>query len=143
MIHLTEEELIKAEEELYKLSPILKHIIIRPIEFPRETESGILLPPTVHKETYFGEVMAVSKSKNHDDDIKVGDVVVYPKGAMESELSWVGGQIVSDGFREANRMAVIEADGDDTGNWIIIKEKFALMKVELDGFYEDDDEEDV
>lgn len=68
------------------LKPLNDHVIIKPLNDERTTESGIIIPDTVNQEKpEKGEVIAVGPGKLNDKgerialDLKVGDKVVFTK----------------------------------------------------------------
>lgn len=68
------------------LKPLNDHVIVKPLNDERTTESGIIIPDTVNQEKpEKGEVIAVGPGKLNDKgerialDLKVGDKVVFTK----------------------------------------------------------------
>ncbi len=68
------------------LKPLNDHVIVKPLNDERTTESGIIIPDTVNQEKpEKGEVIAIGPGKLNDKgerialDLKVGDKVVFTK----------------------------------------------------------------
>ncbi len=64
----------------FKIKPLGARLIVKPIEEPEQTSSGLYLPDTAKEKSMEGEVIAVGKL---DDDykVKVGDRIIYQKYA--------------------------------------------------------------
>ena len=76
-----------------KLQPLGDRLVVKPIEREEVTKSGIVLPDTAKEKPQEGKVIAVGPGKLSDDgkrlpmDIKVGDIVLYPRyGGVEYKL---------------------------------------------------------
>ena len=63
------------------ISVIGNRIVIKPLEEPNQTESGIFIPDSVDKKPNRGQVLAISKEVAEEGEIKEGDVVLYGKYA--------------------------------------------------------------
>ena len=61
-----------------EIQPLGSRVLVRVVEEPATTSSGIVLPDTAKEKPQRGEVVAIG---NDEDLIKVepGDVVLYPK----------------------------------------------------------------
>jgi chaperonin GroES len=72
-----------------EIQPLGSRVLVRVLEEPTMTSSGIVLPDTAKEKPQRGEVVAVG---DEEDVIKVasGDVVLYPK-YTGSEVS-IGGE---------------------------------------------------
>jgi len=70
-----------------KLRPLGDRVWLEPIEREATTASGIILPETAKEKPMEGKVLAVGPGARNDKgelqplDVKVGDVVLYPKYA--------------------------------------------------------------
>ncbi len=61
------------------IKPIGERIIIKPQEIETKTSSGIFIPESAKEKQNTGEVIAVGKLE--DNEIKVGDNILYSKNA--------------------------------------------------------------
>ncbi len=70
-----------------QLSPMSDRVVIRPIDDPKVTKGGIILPDTVQERPLEGEVVAAGPGRRLDNgkllemDLKTGDKVIYSKFA--------------------------------------------------------------
>lgn len=71
-----------------KLQPLGDRVIVKPKEESEaRTPSGLVIPDTAKEKPQLGEVLAVGPGERDEDgdripvDVKVGDLVVYPKFA--------------------------------------------------------------
>ncbi len=76
-----------------KLEPLSDRIVLAPIQRQETTKGGIILPDTAKEKPQEGKVLAVGPGKLSDEgkrlpmDIKVGDIVLYPRyGGVEYKL---------------------------------------------------------
>ena len=76
-----------------KIEPLGDRLVLKPIERQEMTKGGILLPDTAKEKPQEGKVLAVGPGKLSDEgkrlpmDIKVGDIVLYPRyGGVEYKL---------------------------------------------------------
>ena len=76
-----------------KIEPLGDRLVLKPIERQEMTKGGILLPDTAKEKPQEGKVIAVGPGKLSDEgkrlpmDIKVGDIVLYPRyGGVEYKL---------------------------------------------------------
>ena len=76
-----------------QLEPLGDRLVIKPIERQETTKGGIILPDTAKEKPQEGKVLAVGPGKLNDEgkrmpiDIKVGDIVLYPRyGGTEYKL---------------------------------------------------------
>ena len=76
-----------------QIEPLGDRVVVEPIEREATTRGGIILPDTAKEKPQEGKVLAVGPGKYNDQgtrntiDIKVGDVVLYPKyGGTEYTL---------------------------------------------------------
>lgn len=66
------------------IKPLGERIVVKPLESESKTNSGIYLPESSQEKQNKGEVVAIGKIE--DDEIKIGDTVLYPKyGGTEVE----------------------------------------------------------
>jgi chaperonin GroES len=96
-----------------KMKPLGDRVIVEPLEQDEQTASGIILPETAKEKPQEGTVLAVGPGRVDDDgkrlpmDVKVGDVVLFPKyGGTEIKLD--GGRKVMV-MRESEILAIIES----------------------------------
>lgn len=73
-----------------KLTPILDHIVVKPVSAEEKSASGIIIPDTVSKERpERGEVISVGPGRQLDNgatsrmDVKPGQVVLFKKYAPD------------------------------------------------------------
>lgn len=76
-----------------QLEPLGDRVVVKPIEREQTTKGGIILPDTAKEKPQEGKVLAVGPGKLNDEgkrnpiDIKVGDIVLYPRyGGTEYKL---------------------------------------------------------
>ena len=76
-----------------KLQPLADRVAVKPIEREEMTKGGIVLPDTIKERPQEGKVVAIGPGKLSDDgkrlamDVKVGDIVIYPKyGGTEIKI---------------------------------------------------------
>lgn len=62
----------------YDIQPLGSRVLVRVVEEPTTTSSGIIIPDTAKEKPQRGEVVAIG---DDEDFIKVGagDIVLYPK----------------------------------------------------------------
>jgi chaperonin GroES len=96
------------------LKPLADRVVVKPIERPEKTKSGIVLPDTAQEKPQEGLVEAVGTGRLLDNgtkvplELKVGDRVLYAKYAgNEYKLDEVEYLIIS----EKDVLAVVAADG--------------------------------
>lgn len=69
----------------FALEPMGENVILKPIEAPNQTKSGIYIPDTANKEKpQKAEVMAIGPLVSNDENfktLKVGDFVYYSRYA--------------------------------------------------------------
>jgi chaperonin GroES len=69
------------KEDLMKLQPIGKRIVIKKVEAEKTTSSGIVLPQSAQEKPQYAEVVAISEDVINDEEVKsvleVGDKVIY------------------------------------------------------------------
>jgi len=75
------------------LEPLGDRIVVKPVEREDKTKGGIILPDTAKEKPQEGKVLAVGPGKLNEQgkrntiDIKVGDIVLYPRyGGTEYKL---------------------------------------------------------
>ncbi len=61
------------------IKPIGERVVVKPSETEEKTVSGIYLPDSAKEKQNSGEIIAVGKIE--DEEIKVGDKVIYSKYA--------------------------------------------------------------
>lgn len=95
------------------LKPLGDRVIIEPMEQDEKTASGIILPETAKEKPQQGKVLAVGAGKLDEEgkrvpmDVKVGDVVLFPKyGGTEVKL---GGDRKVMVMKESEILAIIES----------------------------------
>ncbi len=95
------------------LKPLGDRVIIEPMEQDEKTASGIILPETAKEKPQQGKVLAVGPGKLDEEgkrvpmDVKVGDVVLFPKyGGTEVKL---GGDRKVMVMKESEILAIIES----------------------------------
>ncbi|KKR32155.1 MAG: 10 kDa chaperonin [Candidatus Gottesmanbacteria bacterium GW2011_GWA2_41_12] len=94
-----------------KIKPLFDNVLIKPLEEPTKTPSGIILPESVKEKPQVGEIMAVGPGTVTDDGkavkmvVKVGDKVMYKK--------WGGNEV--------------KVEGDE---WLLVEQKDILAIVE-------------
>ena len=75
-----------------EIEPLYDRVLIKPIEEPTKTESGIYIPESAKKKTMEAEVLAVGPGKTENGQVispgvSVGDRVLYEKyGGTEIEV---------------------------------------------------------
>jgi chaperonin GroES len=96
------------------LKPLADRVVVKPIERPEKTKSGIVLPDTAQEKPQEGLVEAVGTGRLLDNgtkvplELKIGDRVLYAKYAgNEYKLDEVEYLIIS----EKDVLAVVAADG--------------------------------
>ncbi len=63
-----------------KIEPLGERVLIKVLQQPQQTESGIYLPETAKEKPQEGEVVALGPEVDEDDTpLAVGDIVMYPK----------------------------------------------------------------
>ena len=95
-----------------QLDPLSDRIVLKPIQRQETTKGGIILPDTAKEKPQEGKVIAVGPGKLSDEgkrmpmDIKVGDVVLYPRyGGVEYKLDDEDVEI----FHQSDILAVISS----------------------------------
>lgn len=61
------------------IEPLGARVLIRPSEGEDKTASGLYLPETAKEKPQQGTVEAVGSADDMTTDLKVGDVVIFPK----------------------------------------------------------------
>ena len=102
-----------------KLKPLGDRVIVEPLEQEEKTASGIILPETAKEKPQEGTVLAVGPGRMDDEgkrlpmDVKVGDVVLFPKyGGMEIKLEGNRKVMV---MKESELLAIIESKKEKRG----------------------------
>ena len=62
-----------------KIEPLGARVLILPSEGEEQTASGILLPETAKEKPQQGTIEAVGDEEEMVTDLKVGDLVLFPK----------------------------------------------------------------
>ncbi|HHB90005.1 MAG TPA: co-chaperone GroES [Anaerolineae bacterium] len=63
-----------------KIEPLGERVLIKVLQQPQQTESGIYLPETAKEKPQEGEVVALGPEVDEDETpLAVGDVVMFPK----------------------------------------------------------------
>jgi len=62
-----------------KIEPLGARVLLLPSEGEEQTASGLYLPETAKEKPQQGTVEAVGDSEEMSTDLKVGDVVIFPK----------------------------------------------------------------
>ena len=95
-----------------KMKPLGDRVIVEPLEQEGQTASGIILPETAKEKPQEGTVLAVGPGRTDDEgkrlpmDVKVGDVVLFPKyGGTEIKLEGNRKVMV---MKESELLAIIE-----------------------------------
>jgi chaperonin GroES len=69
------------------IEPLGARVLILPLEGSEQTSSGLYLPETAKEKPQQGTVEAVGDAEEMLTDLKVGDVVLFPKyGGTEVKL---------------------------------------------------------
>lgn len=95
----------------YDIQPLGSRVLVRVVEEPTTTSSGIIIPDTAKEKPQRGEVVAIG---DDEDLVKVvpGDVVLYPK--------YSGTEITIDGqdhlVLEANDLLAVVRDTNAEGS---------------------------
>ena len=93
------------------LKPLADRIVVKPLEAPEKTKSGLVVPDAAKEKPQEGKVIAVGTGKVKDDgkrvplDVKAGDLILFGK--------YSGQEIKLDGeeyliMKEDEVLAVIE-----------------------------------
>jgi len=76
-----------------KLQPLQNMVLIKPVGMEQMSKGGVIIPDTAQEKSQEGEVIAVGPGRLSKDgkreplDVKVGDIVIYPKfGGMEYKI---------------------------------------------------------
>jgi len=96
-----------------KMKPLGDRVIVEPLEQEETTASGIILPETAKEKPQQGTVLAVGSGRMDDEgkrlpmDVKVGDVVLFPKyGGTEIKLEGTRKVMI---MKESELLAIIES----------------------------------
>lgn len=76
-----------------KLQPLQNNVVVRPGGMEKMSKGGVIIPDAAQEKSQEGEVVAVGPGRLAKDgkreqlDVKVGDIVIYPKfGGMEYKV---------------------------------------------------------
>lgn len=62
-----------------KIEPLGARVLVLPVEGESQTAGGVLLPETAKEKPQQGTIEAVGESEDRTTDLKVGDLVLFPK----------------------------------------------------------------
>jgi len=62
-----------------KIEPLGARVLVLPVEGESQTSGGVLLPETAKEKPQQGTIEAVGDSEEMTTDLKVGDLVLFPK----------------------------------------------------------------
>lgn len=62
-----------------KIEPLGARVLVLPVEGETQTAGGVLLPETAKEKPQQGTVEAIGTSEDRTTDLKVGDLVLFPK----------------------------------------------------------------
>ncbi len=80
------------------VEPLGARVLILPSEGEEQTASGIYLPETAKEKPQQGTIEAVGDEEEMVTDLKVGDVVLFPKyGGTEIKLDGVSYLLMEEG----------------------------------------------
>ena len=76
-----------------KLQPLQNMVLIKPVGMEQMSKGGVIIPDAAQEKSQEGEVIALGPGRLSKDgkrelmDVKVGDIVIYPKfGGMEYKI---------------------------------------------------------
>ena len=62
-----------------KIEPLGARVLVLPVEGETQTAGGVLLPETAKEKPQQGTIEAIGNSEEMTTDLKVGDLVLFPK----------------------------------------------------------------
>lgn len=62
-----------------RIEPLGARVLVLPVEGESQTSGGVLLPETAKEKPQQGTIEAVGDSEEMTTDLKVGDLVLFPK----------------------------------------------------------------
>jgi len=65
--------------EKTKIEPLGARVLVLPVEGETQTAGGVLLPETAKEKPQQGTIEAIGNSEEMTTDLKVGDLVLFPK----------------------------------------------------------------